>query len=643
MVKISIIMPVYNDETKLENSIGSVLNQTLTDFELICVDDGSTDNSLNVLKKFAEKDNRIKVFSQENNGSGSARNNGISKACGEYIAFLDSDDYIVDENAYYQLYTEAKKWNIDMASGSMQFVNGENIRYEFKTFKPITELNLKNVENYGILWYFYKNIFKREFIVNNNIKFPDLLRGQDPVFLCECLSRLDNFLEVPIIYYAYNTPNESKLNNSLKYHDYFLHFYEVFRLLMPQKRFAELITTYTEILTSMKNREVLVSSKIELLKLLTIMDNIYNLFIEFGEMNLITEVNLAFNEIMNKIKIENIEITVNETINWNDTYSESIIVIDNSQRPMISLIMYVYNNENNIAQCIESLLNQSYDDFELICIDDASTDNSYNILEKYANQDNRINIFSFTHKGKRCSIKRAIDRINGNYMAVINSKNIYDNNFVQEIYDYNQEGRNSKTTSTQKTPMNSENNAKINELEYLNQKYREYIQIKENHINMISDNRIHVTNEPTNFESNLNALNNQVFNQKKELDANEFLIKKFKHELKNKERELEYVKNSKGIFKNIISPLSYLYIIFKSKLGDIPINIKLYKCLKRTNYFDSGFYLRQYPETIETTCCKFFSPELHYVCFGFSENKKINNDSIAYNSKQGLYRKISKK
>ena len=99
MVKVSIIMPVYNDEEFLNESISSVLNQTLSNIELICVNDGSTDNSLNILNDFASKYEFIKIFSKENEGSGIARNFGMTQAKGEYIAFLDSDDLFIDNDA----------------------------------------------------------------------------------------------------------------------------------------------------------------------------------------------------------------------------------------------------------------------------------------------------------------------------------------------------------------------------------------------------------------------------------------------------------------------------------------------------------------------------------------------------------------
>lgn len=97
MVEISIIMPVYNCEEYLEESIESILNQSFDDFEFICVDDGSTDNSLKVLQDFEKKDDRIQVFHQENKGGGTARNFALKKATGNYLLFIDSDDILYSD------------------------------------------------------------------------------------------------------------------------------------------------------------------------------------------------------------------------------------------------------------------------------------------------------------------------------------------------------------------------------------------------------------------------------------------------------------------------------------------------------------------------------------------------------------------
>ena len=98
MVKFSIIIPIYNSEPFLKRCLDSVMAQTFEDFQVICIDDGSTDNSFNILTKYQLKDKRIKVISQKNSGQGSARNKGIeyilNNSMSEYIYFLDSDDFI---------------------------------------------------------------------------------------------------------------------------------------------------------------------------------------------------------------------------------------------------------------------------------------------------------------------------------------------------------------------------------------------------------------------------------------------------------------------------------------------------------------------------------------------------------------------
>src|SRR5574344_179901 len=101
--KISVIVPVYNTEKYLAESLDSVIRQTFKDIEIICVDDGSTDNSSNILSKYAKKDSRIKVISQKNQGVITARNNAIKQAEGDYIYTLDSDD-VIDETTLEKSY-----------------------------------------------------------------------------------------------------------------------------------------------------------------------------------------------------------------------------------------------------------------------------------------------------------------------------------------------------------------------------------------------------------------------------------------------------------------------------------------------------------------------------------------------------------
>ena len=123
--KISIIIPVYNAEKYLRKCLDSVINQTLKEIEIICINDGSTDLSLSILKKYATCDNRIKIINQENQGVAIARNNGLKYATGEYIGYVDSDDYV--SSIFFELlYNNAKKYNADIACGEIRRPNAES-------------------------------------------------------------------------------------------------------------------------------------------------------------------------------------------------------------------------------------------------------------------------------------------------------------------------------------------------------------------------------------------------------------------------------------------------------------------------------------------------------------------------------------
>lgn len=233
MVKISIIMPVYNAAEYLQKSIESVSKQTLKDLELICVDDGSTDNSLDILRELKELYPFIKVIRQENHGSGKARNAGIENATGEYIAFLDADDLYLDENALDEMYNIAKKNDANVVCANLKFVEldwtvSDNPHYECGDYLKCEEYGTINPRDYGIPYAFYKNIFKKEYVDEYGIRFPDLVRGQDPIFMASALINTKELYTVPLDLYGYNHAIGGgvnvKINTYKKKFDYLQHF-----------------------------------------------------------------------------------------------------------------------------------------------------------------------------------------------------------------------------------------------------------------------------------------------------------------------------------------------------------------------------------------------------------------------------------
>ena len=152
MVKVSVVIPFYNVEDYFEECISSIVNQTLDDMEIICINDGSADNSLKILEGYANSDNRIKIVSQENKGASASRNQGIKLSEGEYIYFMDSDD-ILELNALEDLYKFSESNNLDILIFKMMSFNDETGEkyaikyYDMPFLKPFNQkvFNYKDI------------------------------------------------------------------------------------------------------------------------------------------------------------------------------------------------------------------------------------------------------------------------------------------------------------------------------------------------------------------------------------------------------------------------------------------------------------------------------------------------------------------
>ena len=211
MPKISIISAVYNVEEYLTRWFDSLMNQTLKDIEIICVNDGSTDNSLKILNQYAQNDNRIKVISQENQGAGVARNNAINLATGEYVMIVDPDDWLeldACEVCYNQI---VQNQNDFVTFNALKYFeeNGKTELYDYrvKPFKNIianSNIKINELNNDFIKTpYTCMQIYSREFLVRNQIKYTGEKLGEDLYFWLNVIINADNFsiIERPIYNY----------------------------------------------------------------------------------------------------------------------------------------------------------------------------------------------------------------------------------------------------------------------------------------------------------------------------------------------------------------------------------------------------------------------------------------------------------
>ncbi|MDR1654049.1 MAG: glycosyltransferase [Prevotellaceae bacterium] len=217
-MKFSIVIPVYNVEQYLSECLQSVANQTFSDFEAICVNDGSTDSSLEIVRRFAAHNSQFSVITQKNSGLSAARNAGIRSAKGDYIVLLDSDDYIAENTL------EILDKHID--NQDFIFFNGRRF-YEDGTVdipdKPVYEENIngwKYYNKYALVprkFHFVctvLRIYKREFLLQNNIFFKKGIFHEDNLFTPICCYYAENVKVIPDVLYFYRIRQGSITQNA---------------------------------------------------------------------------------------------------------------------------------------------------------------------------------------------------------------------------------------------------------------------------------------------------------------------------------------------------------------------------------------------------------------------------------------------
>lgn len=220
-MKFSVIIPIYNCEDSLLRCIESILNQTYPDWELILVDDGSTDGSFSLCEAYSKKDGRILVIHQENAGQGSARNNGMQTATGDYIVFCDADDFY-EENALEIFVNTAEREKMpdliiggyrefrltdDNSTTSMN--ENKPLHFYVNAFDDIRDAYLP-LKRQGLLNAPWGKAYKTKVIVDNHVVFPDYSRCQDVFFNIDFYKNLRTIVVVESVLYNFNVHDKEK-------------------------------------------------------------------------------------------------------------------------------------------------------------------------------------------------------------------------------------------------------------------------------------------------------------------------------------------------------------------------------------------------------------------------------------------------
>lgn len=213
MIKVSVVIPVYNVEAYLRQCLDSVVHQSLKDIEIICVDDGSTDGSPKILEEYSRMDSRIRILRQKNLYAGVARNAGLAAAKGEYVIFWDSDDYFALD-ALEKLYDRAVAYQADICVCDAQDFDagsGKNMAHDY-LHKPLPESEVFSAQTYKSYIYTFtapvtwNKLLRREFLLKENIRFQEIKHINDVLGIFTALSCAERIviLQEKLIFYRAN-------------------------------------------------------------------------------------------------------------------------------------------------------------------------------------------------------------------------------------------------------------------------------------------------------------------------------------------------------------------------------------------------------------------------------------------------------
>lgn len=219
MVKVSVIVPVYNMEKYIRQCMDSILGQTLTDIEVLCINDGSVDSSLAILRQYQQEDGRVTIVDQKNQGVAKSRNTGIRQAKGKYVCFMDPDDWYPSEGILEMLYQAAEQYQVSIAGGSfMDYHDGiYNEEFEDRYYGFHFEKDgVIEYKEYQFDFRFQRFIYLRQLLIDNEIFFKDYAWFEDPPFFVEAMIRAERFYGIDKPSYCYRYGHQDIVWNEKK-------------------------------------------------------------------------------------------------------------------------------------------------------------------------------------------------------------------------------------------------------------------------------------------------------------------------------------------------------------------------------------------------------------------------------------------
>ena len=393
---ISIIVPIYNTEKYLGQCLDSIINQSYTNFEVLLINDGSTDSSGTICQEYVERDSRFRYIEKDNGGVASARNLGLERSEGTYITFIDSDDW-VEFNYLEVLYTALKENDTDVAISTYKRFAQDGVFYlrsyskENDEFLNIGKRNrnsfLEILPKLGELDHSFYSIssklIKRE-IIGNLLFDEQVSYAEDLNFFFHLYLGVESVVYVRDYTYIYRTHDASTSQNfnELKA----LHELEIFKRMFQQIEKMGIPTF--QYFRRLKN---LVASRIA----------------GFPTSKAIREYESFVSEVREMV-----------------TY----------QQPLISLIVPIYNVENYLWSCLDSIAKQTYSNIEVLLVNDGSPDGSGVICQEFVARDSRFRYIEKENGGLSDARNVGIARAQGEFLSFVDSDDWIEPTYVEDLY-----------------------------------------------------------------------------------------------------------------------------------------------------------------------------------------------------------------
>lgn len=444
-VKVSVVMPVYNAEEYLNETLECLTHQTMKEIEIICVDDGSKDSSLEILKKYSEKDDRIKILHQKNLYAGVARNNGLKEAKGEYIIFLDSDD-LFELDLLEKTYKKGKEINADIVLFNADHYNTRTKEYMMVKHLLRTDLIGDNevFSRQTIPDFLFQvttpcpwtKLYRKEFVIKKNLHYQNLKYSNDVFFVLASLAVAEKITYVDDILVHYRV-NQTKNLQSLKKDDptlFFKAYEEIYDLLNKENIYSDLEKSFiTTVLSGCVYNIDTVNTQEAKTKIYKKIQSV-----EFQKMNIMGYPREYYWMPWYYDRLKSIPNILKCYEKRNRNYSENGFQLlkeyKNLSTPKISVIIPIYNTEKYVEECIRSIQRQTLQEIEIICVDDGSTDKSLEVVRSI--NDNRISVYKEKNSGQSVARNRGIDNAKGKYLYFMDSDDVLTSDALEKLYIY---------------------------------------------------------------------------------------------------------------------------------------------------------------------------------------------------------------